>query len=199
MSKNLYETLGVNPDATPAELKVAYRALADRMHPDKGGDHEAFTEVTRAYRILKDPEKRKLYDETGMMEITPEEDRLRGVVFQAFMDALAKDAPNIVEGAKRFLAETKANIQKQRDEGQRALDSLLARRDKVTTKSAENAFHMLVDQHVVQIKQKIATFDIDLDITEKAEKELKKYKSSEKLLVTPSQMWGGTGTTGGQW
>jgi len=52
-------------DASEADLKKAYRKKALRLHPDKGGDPELFKEVTHAYEILSDPDKRSLYDARG--------------------------------------------------------------------------------------------------------------------------------------
>ena len=63
---NLYEILGVNKDVTPEELKVIYRSLCQKHHPDKNnGDHEIFVSIKNAYEILSNVEKRKHYDETG--------------------------------------------------------------------------------------------------------------------------------------
>lgn len=55
---DLYSTLGVPPDATPAEIKAAYKRKAKETHPDAGGDAEKFQQVTLAHRILSDGEKR---------------------------------------------------------------------------------------------------------------------------------------------
>ena len=67
--KDLYETLGVSRDVTPEELKRAYRKLAVKYHPDKNpGDANAeakFKEISSAYDILKDSEKRAAYDRYG--------------------------------------------------------------------------------------------------------------------------------------
>lgn len=63
--ENLYKTLGVNKNSTDEEIKKAYRDLATKCHPDKSGEDEKFKEVSSAYMILKDPTKRKYYDETG--------------------------------------------------------------------------------------------------------------------------------------
>lgn len=60
-----YETLGVQKTATSAEIKKAYRKLALKNHPDKGGDIEVFKDISAAYEVLSDPEKREIYDKHG--------------------------------------------------------------------------------------------------------------------------------------
>ncbi|KAI0747777.1 hypothetical protein C8Q80DRAFT_1168402 [Daedaleopsis nitida] len=60
-----YDLLEVSPDASEADLKKAYRKKALRLHPDKGGDPELFKEVTHAYEILSDSQKRSVYDARG--------------------------------------------------------------------------------------------------------------------------------------
>lgn len=65
---NYYEILGIKPGATPDEIKRAYRKLARKFHPDvsTAGDAEArFKEVGEAYAVLKDPELRAAYDDSG--------------------------------------------------------------------------------------------------------------------------------------
>jgi DnaJ-class molecular chaperone len=57
-----YQTLGVARDATPDEIKKAYRKLAAIHHPDKGGDTATFQKVQAAYEILSDPQKKQEYD-----------------------------------------------------------------------------------------------------------------------------------------
>jgi len=60
-----YDLLDVQPNAGDADLKKAYRKKALRLHPDKGGDPELFKEVTHAYEVLSDPQKRDIYDARG--------------------------------------------------------------------------------------------------------------------------------------
>lgn len=57
-----YETLGVNHTTSPAEVKKAYKRLASKHHPDKGGDEAQFKKIQEAYETLSDPEKRQQYD-----------------------------------------------------------------------------------------------------------------------------------------
>ena len=59
---NYYETLGVNHTTTPAEIKQAYRKLASKHHPDKGGDEAEFKKIREAYDVLSDPQKKAEYD-----------------------------------------------------------------------------------------------------------------------------------------
>ena len=57
-----YQILGIAKNATPDEIKKAYRRLASIHHPDKGGDTAEFQKIQVAYDILSDPQKRQQYD-----------------------------------------------------------------------------------------------------------------------------------------
>ena len=60
-----YETLGVKKNASQDEIKKAYRGLANKHHPDKGGDQAKFKDISVAYDTLSDPQKRQEYDMGG--------------------------------------------------------------------------------------------------------------------------------------
>lgn len=61
-----YQTLGVTKTASQDEIKKAYRKLAMKYHPDKGGDEQKFKEISVAYDTLSDPQKRSQYDQMMM-------------------------------------------------------------------------------------------------------------------------------------
>ena len=64
--RDYYETLGIGKDASPDEIKKAFRRKAIELHPDKqGGDEAKFKEVNEAYEVLKDTGKRQRYDQFG--------------------------------------------------------------------------------------------------------------------------------------
>ncbi len=66
--RSFYETLGVERTATDADIKRAFRKLAQQWHPDVNSDPEAhgrFTEINEAYQVLSDPQKRQQYDMFG--------------------------------------------------------------------------------------------------------------------------------------
>ncbi len=87
--RDYYEVLGVSRDASKDEIKKAYRKLAKKYHPDMNPDNreeaeERFKEISEAYAVLSDDEKRKLYDQYGHAGIDgrySQEDIFRGADF----------------------------------------------------------------------------------------------------------------------
>lgn len=63
--KDYYKILGISRGASEGEIKRAFYHLAQKYHPDKGGDQEKFKEINEAYQILSDKEKRSQYDKFG--------------------------------------------------------------------------------------------------------------------------------------
>ncbi len=60
-----YKILGINKGASEEDVKKAFRKLAHKYHPDKGGDEKKFKEINEAYQILSNKEKRAQYDRFG--------------------------------------------------------------------------------------------------------------------------------------
>jgi molecular chaperone DnaJ len=63
--RDYYEILGIPKNASPDEIKKSFRRAAVEHHPDRGGDEAKFKEINEAYEVLKDPDKRRRYDQFG--------------------------------------------------------------------------------------------------------------------------------------
>ena len=91
-TRDYYEILGLSKDATESEMKKAYRKLAMQYHPDKNkeaGAEEKFKELSEAYAVLSDAEKREQYDRFGHAGIDgrySQEDIFRNADFGGFSD-----------------------------------------------------------------------------------------------------------------
>ncbi|SFM14995.1 molecular chaperone DnaJ [Methanolobus profundi] len=91
-TRDYYEILGISKDATESEIKKAYRKLAMQYHPDKNKEEDAeakFKEISEAYAVLSDTEKREQYDRFGHAGIDgrySQEDIFRGADFGGFDD-----------------------------------------------------------------------------------------------------------------
>jgi DnaJ-class molecular chaperone len=66
---NPYDVLGIDIDASDKDIKIAYRKLAMKHHPDKGGDPEQFKQVSQAYETLSNSQKKQQYDNFGSMNL----------------------------------------------------------------------------------------------------------------------------------
>ncbi|MDP2916026.1 MAG: molecular chaperone DnaJ [Candidatus Aminicenantes bacterium] len=94
MRKNdYYNVLGVSQNASPDEIKKAYRQLALKHHPDRNpgdqGAEERFKEAAEAYSVLGEPQKRSLYDQYG-------HEGLRGETFSGFNSTVFEDFEDIL-------------------------------------------------------------------------------------------------------
>ena len=96
--KDYYDILGVSKDASKADIKKAYRKLALKNHPDKNPSKDAeekFKEISEAYAVLYDDEKRKLYDQYGHAGIDQRyssEDIFRGADFSDIFRSFGMDS-----------------------------------------------------------------------------------------------------------
>ena len=99
--KDYYEILGVDRNASKTEIKKAYRKLALKYHPDKNPSKEAedrFKEISEAYAVLSNDEKRRLYDQYGHAGIDQQyssEDLFRGVDFSDIFRGMGFDFEDI--------------------------------------------------------------------------------------------------------
>jgi DnaJ family protein A protein 2 len=85
MTQDLYSVLGITKEASQSDIKKAYKKLAFKHHPDKGGDEEMFKKISHAYSILSDEAKRKQYDTFGTVD---EQDGMNMQNFQDIFESM---------------------------------------------------------------------------------------------------------------
>lgn len=109
---NLYEVLGVDRTATPAQIKAAYRKLSKKHHPDAGGDRAEWDRISHAYEVLSDEPRRAKYDATGDDTRTPDPEaqeraQVASIVRQIISGVLqsSRDDPGRVDFRQRIIAD----------------------------------------------------------------------------------------------
>jgi molecular chaperone DnaJ len=111
--RSYYEVLGVERNASDADIKRAFRKLAQQWHPDVNADAEAvgrFKEINEAYQVLSDPKRRQIYDVVGTAGLgdlggagSPFGEGFGGFgdLFDAFFAGMGGNAPGSRRGARR--------------------------------------------------------------------------------------------------
>lgn len=129
-----YQMLGIDRDAQEPAVKAAYRTKAKTAHPDQGGDPGEFERLQAAYDLLKDPVRRKVYDDTGYDPQLADPKDLKGVMM---LETLINDV-----------------ILDERDPG--SFDPLAAMRRKLSDDILKNRFHILeLERHRTRIRQHV--------------------------------------------
>jgi curved DNA-binding protein CbpA len=110
-----YLLLGVGRNALPAAIKTAYRGKVQTAHPDRGGDPAVFIALVRAFAVLSDPDARRLFDETGIVDDEGMKTYRRevGIILADMFDAAVETA--VATGLKlervNFIAQMSAAVQ----------------------------------------------------------------------------------------
>ena len=111
---SIYEALGVSHDATEHEIRKAYFKLAVKVHPDRNPDDpqatERFQSLQKIYEVLTDPEKRRIYDQTGCLD---DEDMLSEEKFESLYEYYKKQFKEVTVDA---IEEFKASYQMSEEE-----------------------------------------------------------------------------------
>ncbi len=159
---NHYEALGVSNDATPEEIKAAYRKLAQDSHPDREkGSEEKFQAVNAAYQVLSDPQKRADYDRFGDSD-NPVAKRMDLLFNKVISEGLQE--PNIIEGCRNKVREALhqvANASTQAKAYAEKLEKSLAR---VKSKSGNNRYQELAQIHIDHCAIQITDLDNESNI-----------------------------------
>lgn len=152
-----YEVLGVAKDATPEQIKQAYRKASSAAHPDReGGSAERQKAVNEAYEVLSDPERRQDYDSGGdgnSAAVIEEEGRMQ---LMELFDKAAMDERvfDVVKHVRNIVHSRVADCQAEVSSAHKILARLrrVRSRVKVKKKGQTNLFHMIVDKKMANVE-----------------------------------------------
>lgn len=183
---NLYEILGINKTATYEEIKKAYRKLSMEHHPDAGGKEEKFIEINLAYTILSDSNKRKIYDEEGIIsDDSPEHwhNVIRSrviMLFDGWLDSVMKGQTIKME---RYFEVHIVDAITKIDESIRSIKNIIEKlkdiREKVTCKSEVNLLHSLVDEKIKKLQEREKMSKSEKDVMIGLKEAVKDYEFKE--------------------
>lgn len=177
---NPYEVLGVAPNASADQIKAEWKVLSWAFHPDRNPAADAgqrMAEINQAYEILSTPVRKAHYDATGKIE------QPKSMEMRIFNEALAAIAATLSEPSNDIVAQAKFLVQKKLNEltvGSQNLrgmrERLREQRKGIKTNQKTNLFHMVIDQQLGQIEEKLQqNYDAD-DVVTGAFKLLQDYE-----------------------
>lgn len=173
-----YDVLGIEKTATPAEIKKAYKRMAKKHHPDRGGDAQQMVLVNKAYDTLMDPAKREHYDLTGEEKpLTALDIEARNSILQMFGQLLTAGKINIPARATSIAKQALAKINAELAEHKRKYEELQKRRDEVTCTAEENLWARLIDATMESARGSIALIERKREITNRVIEMLAAYRS----------------------
>jgi curved DNA-binding protein CbpA len=190
-----YDILGVARAARAAEIKHAYRRKVQVAHPDRGGDPEAFILIVRAFGLLSDPDARRLFDETGIVDDEGVKGYRREValILADMFDAAVETA--IATGLKLesvdFIAQMSAAVQTGLGDARQTLGrtdgeigALQALRARIRrTDEDRNLFAERLDAQVALKTEQHATIKRRVAMLETALAELGNYENETELIA----------------
>jgi curved DNA-binding protein CbpA len=190
-----YGILDIRRDAGPQAVKTAYRRKVQSAHPDRGGDPDVFILVVKAFGILSDPDARRLFDETGIIDEGGVRDYRREVatILADMFDAAVETAVSTGLGLERvdFIRQmtqavqtglVEARSQLRRVNGE--IGALQALRNRIRRHDSErNLFVERLDAQIATKTEQHAQIRRRQGILETALAELDSYDSATELIV----------------
>lgn len=176
-----YDTLGVAKDASSDEIRAAYRRASSEAHPDReGGSTDRQAAVNKAYAVLRDPESRARYNETGDdRPAVPLAEVAEKILLSLFAQAI-HEGHDWLGWCSRYLEKEHKDMNARVAEIRQRVRGLQKRRDKVHVKEGRNLVHMVIDQAIAQADATLLQAGQAIDANRLAFTTLANYESSEE-------------------
>ena len=169
MAKDLYDTLGVDKNASADEIKKAYRKKAGENHPDKGGDNSKMTEITKAYGVLGNQKKRDRYDATGQEQEEPFDKKFQEFI-QKFLLQLIEtrnvDSTNLIGELEKIARQNISGTKQAKNESEfkrKKFEKVLMRLEA----KGENRISTIIEMNIDNCKKEEGVLQEHLDFMAK--------------------------------
>lgn len=192
---NPYEILGIPATASTIQIKTAYRLRARETHPDVSKDDgSAFAAVSRAYAILRDPDLKKRYDETGAVDdVEPLTVRQHMIqILASFLNSALNAMVDQNERVERHdlmalmreqVRQNTPLVLKNRDKFRKLVADRRILLKRITrTTDGENVFAKVIEAQLPEFEKALKQSEIDVIALEMAADELQNYKSEVEFI-----------------
>lgn len=192
MTKNLYDTLGLNKKASEEEIKNAYRELAKENHPDKNENNsqEKMAEINEAYMILSDKEKREKYDAAGQTKETPFQTKFIGFVDQLLLKIVNSELEvkhiDLIAEFKELTGQCIHNINAQVNQKQIQLNKYEILLKRLKTKG-DNTILLAIEESIRSLNGQISAMNMETDFMNKCLDILEEYDYDFDKIKEESQ------------
>lgn len=187
-----YAALNLSRDASPDEIKRAYRRESARCHPDReGGSVEAQQRVNEAYAVLSDPERRARYD-AGEAEAPAGPSNVELLVIQEFLNVLHGSSP-----AADLIGATRAKLQHRLEVLQDRLWDVQQERKRLALRattlkykgSGESLLHNVMTSHLASIDALLAQSEEEIETLRAALKLLDNWEDEGREKPPAASIW----------
>jgi curved DNA-binding protein CbpA len=181
---NPYTVLGVDPSASEAEIKAAWREAAQKAHPDReGGSPERMMEVNEAYQVLCDPIRRAAFDSgAGTVRGVPLERRAKDFLL-ALVGIVIRGAPasaNMVVLIMNGVTNQQKALKESRTKTQAEIEGLKLRLRRLRG-PPENFIQDLIREEIAKGERLLVTYDLDELVMDKALEILRDFSYEEEM------------------
>lgn len=184
---NPYKILGLEKGASGSEIKKAYRALSKVHHPDAGGNEKEFQKLNLAYRVLSDPEKRRMYDENGTI-MDEAEDHIQNMVNTKIAQIAEDWLDNMIKGPKTPLEEF---VIDKLDQGiskiksinidiKKAINDAENVLNRLSHEQEHTIIHNVIKERISSYKKGIEQNKKEIEVVEQVKEEILKYEYEEE-------------------